>query len=183
MTMGTRICIMQAGKLVQIGPPLEVYANPVNTFVAGFLGNPPMNLFDATLASERGEIGIRLGDQVIPLPASSQRELAGFTGPDVVFGIRPEDIHSNPDDVKRPSVKVSGQVSGTEMLGAETIVSVQIPGWQTGLTARLSRGHSFIDGQEINLFLDPGAMHLFDRGSGNALTRTETKRRKPVPED
>ena len=173
MTMGTRICIMQAGKLVQIGPPLEVYANPINTFVAGFLGNPPMNLFDATLVSEQNEIKVRLGDQSIPVPAHSQKELAGFAGPDVVFGIRPEDVYCRQDDLKRPSLKVAGQVTGSEMLGAETIISVKIPGWQAGLTARLARGYSFASGQTIDVFLDLGTMHLFDHKSGNALTSTE----------
>src|SRR5271169_22754 len=65
MTMGHRICIMEKGEVVQIGPPLEVYRNPVNTFVARFLGNPPMNILQAAQKSANDRLEVQLGDVVV----------------------------------------------------------------------------------------------------------------------
>jgi len=91
MTMGHRICIMDKGEVIQIGPPLEVYRNPANTFVARFLGNPPMNLLDAGLEDSGGQMQVRLGAIAVPLvgwplaalrPAEEPRSSSGF-GPKI----------------------------------------------------------------------------------------------------
>jgi multiple sugar transport system ATP-binding protein len=78
MTMGHRICIMDKGEVVQIGPPLEVYRNPVNTFVARFLGNPPMNLAAAALAIGGDAVELRLGDVALPLAGWSGDALGRY---------------------------------------------------------------------------------------------------------
>src|SRR4030042_1294563 len=89
MTMGSRICIINNGILVQIGPPMEVYRKPVDTFVAGFLGSPPMNLMPATLEKgERNEVVVRLGGQGFRPPPEWNRPLEEHLGP-VIFGSRP----------------------------------------------------------------------------------------------
>src|SRR5437870_3528313 len=76
MTMGDRICIMNQGKVVQIGRPLQVYRNPADTFVARFLGNPPMNLLRGRLEASDGRVHARLGATDVPLPQRTQTSLA-----------------------------------------------------------------------------------------------------------
>src|SRR6186997_2297919 len=90
MTMGTRICIMNGGKVVQVAEPLEVYRRPANTFVASFLGNPPMNLLKAVVADDPSGRGIRIGSLPLTLPSDRMPPLR--PGTDVIFGIRPEKI-------------------------------------------------------------------------------------------
>src|SRR6188474_160227 len=75
MTMGTRICIMNGGKVAQVGPPLEVYRWPANTFVASFLGNPPMNLMKAVVTDDPGGRQIRVGASAFALPAERMAQL------------------------------------------------------------------------------------------------------------
>src|SRR6185369_11517031 len=70
MTMGERICIMKDGRIVQVGPPLEVYRNPANIFVAGFLASPPMNLLDARVVAEGGRLAVHHGELRLPVPAA-----------------------------------------------------------------------------------------------------------------
>src|SRR6186713_594986 len=86
MTMGGRICIMDKGKVVQIGAPLEVYRRPANLFVAGFLGNPPMNLLETTIVDGR----LALGPARLALPPPLAAAAAKAAR--LVFGIRPEDL-------------------------------------------------------------------------------------------
>src|SRR5438094_10242876 len=96
MTMGDRICIMNEGKVVQIGGPLEVYRKPADTFVARFLGNPPMNLLRGRLEASDGRVHARLGATDVPLPQRTQTSLARYIGRHVAVGIRPGDLYESP---------------------------------------------------------------------------------------
>ncbi|MCC7283253.1 MAG: ABC transporter ATP-binding protein, partial [Acetobacteraceae bacterium] len=111
MTMAGRICIMNRGRIAQTGAPLEVYRRPANTFVAGFLGSPPMNLLAALAANRQ----LRLGEATLaaPFPLAD--------GP-VTLGIRPEDLLVAPDG------PLAGEVVSVEPLGAETILALRLPG-------------------------------------------------------
>jgi multiple sugar transport system ATP-binding protein len=91
MTMGHRICIMNQGRVVQIGRPLDVYLNPANTFVARFLGNPAMNLIPATVAAADGDVTVRLAGLRVPVAPASRAGLYRHNGRTVLLGIRPED--------------------------------------------------------------------------------------------
>src|SRR5215471_16783251 len=93
MTMGQRICIMNHGKVVQIGEPLEVYRHPADTFVARFLGNPPMNLLQARLEGGVGRLIARFAGAEVDLPERAARSLAAHVGYEVILGIRPEDLY------------------------------------------------------------------------------------------
>src|SRR6187455_494821 len=86
LTMGDRIAVLKDGVLQQVGTPRELYAQPKNVFVAGFIGSPAMNLFDADLA----EGGVQFGTATVPVARDT---LAGATGSKVTIGVRPEDIH------------------------------------------------------------------------------------------
>jgi multiple sugar transport system ATP-binding protein len=153
MTMGDRICIMDHGRVAQIGAPLEVYHRPATTFVAGFLGSPPMNLLPATVADGR----VRLGAATLALKARAP------DGP-VTLGVRPEDL------VPAPDGPLAGEVAAVEPLGAETILSVRLPGVERELMLRAGRTAPAGLGDRIALVAPDEAIHLFDAATGQRLT-------------
>jgi len=156
MTLGTRICIMNAGRVMQVGPPLEVYRRPANTFVAGFLGNPPMNLLPATVTDAQDGRTLKLAETTIELPAD--RMPARRPGTSVTFGIRPENIALG----GQRGVEVSGTVEQIEALGAETILTVSLGSNGQRLTARIAGDTGLGIGDVCRLGLDPSAAHLFE---------------------
>ncbi len=165
MTLGTRICIMNGGKVMQVGRPLEVYHRPVNTFVAGFLGNPPMNLLPALVTDDVGGRTLAVGDSRLTLP--SERMPPSAPGRQVTFGIRPENVALRaPADGK--AVQVAGEVTQLEALGAETMVAVALPTVSAPITARIAGDAALAVGQRCTLHLDLAASRLFDE-DGTAL--------------
>ncbi|SMD20101.1 sn-glycerol-3-phosphate ABC transporter ATP-binding protein UgpC [Rhizobium sp. RU36D] len=94
MTMGDRIAVMRKGVLQQVGTPLELYSNPVNLFVAAFVGSPAMNLLGAVLHSDGGKVVLRIGTQQVPLPADLvlRHGLGSQAGRRITVGVRPEDL-------------------------------------------------------------------------------------------
>jgi multiple sugar transport system ATP-binding protein len=158
MTMGTRICIINQGRVVQIGSPMEVYRQPANTFVAGFLGSPPMNLLRARV---EGSI-LKIGRQTIPL-AEARYPVLGGNPREVVFGIRPEDIFlpgTAPAHVS--PVSVQSEVLGVETLGAETILILKIEEVVEKVTARVGREAGACRGERVEIKLDMGSALLFN---------------------
>jgi multiple sugar transport system ATP-binding protein len=174
MTMGHRICIMNRGEVVQIGPPLEVYRNPVNTFVARFLGNPPMNLVRAVLTTEDDHLQARLGNFILPLSSLPSGALAFCRNP-VLLGIRPEDLYEVPprDDCTR-LVPLELHVLAVEPLGAETLVLGRTDGTTEEIIARLGRDTRLRSGDSTQIFVDTAAVHLFDTAIGRAITRASS---------
>jgi multiple sugar transport system ATP-binding protein len=155
MTLGTRICVMNGGRVVQVGAPLEVYRRPADTFVAGFLGNPPMNLLPATV----GEGGaLRIGTLTIDLSASGA--LRPTSGSSVTFGIRPEHVSDRPQANGR-SVAVEAEIVLVEPLGAETLVAARPLGFDRNLVARVGADVAATVGERRPLYLDLGAAHVF----------------------
>src|SRR5262249_40105024 len=125
MTMGERICIMRDGRVVQVGRPLEVYRNPADTFVAGFLASPPMNLLPGRLdANGPGGLGAVHGSLRIPIPREFEPAYGAYTGKPVILGIRPEDMYDEP---LAGGAAVDAPVVAVEALGPETVLVVEIP--------------------------------------------------------
>jgi ABC-type sugar transport system ATPase subunit len=124
MTMGQRVCIMKAGRMVQMGEPIEVYRNPANTFVAGFLASPPMNLLPARLEEAQG-LTVVHGGLHLPVPAEFAAGFASHKGKPVILGLRPEDMYV---PATPGFVPVDVKVSAVESLGPETVLVSQIPG-------------------------------------------------------
>ena len=145
MTMGDRICIMNGGKVAQIGAPLEVYRNPADTFVAAFLGSPPTNLIPARFNSD----ALQVGDARIPLRKSAAES--------VIFGIRPEDIR-----IDGATPHAHGEVLAVEPLGAETILRLRLAGVASDVMVRGPRTVAAKVGDRIPLAFDLAAAHLFD---------------------
>jgi multiple sugar transport system ATP-binding protein len=165
MTMGTRICIMNGGRVAQVGPPLDVYRNPASVFVASFLGNPPMTLLPATAIDKSGDRCLKVGRTEIELPASRCPPLP--PGTPVTFGIRPEHVAQAPV-ANAAAVPIDAEVVRVEPLGAETIVVAGLEGVEKPLVARLAGDAVFAIGERRQLFLDANKAHVFD-SNGLAL--------------
>jgi multiple sugar transport system ATP-binding protein len=161
MTMGTRICIMQAGRVVQIGPPLDIYRRPANTFVASFLGNPPMNLLETQVEHVDGSLSVRAGDARLALPPHRRDCYRSYAGRKVIFGIRPEEIFEG-DRAPAGAAALNVRVVAVEPLGAETLLILATPGTRTELIARVHRDSRARAGDSMIVRIDVSAMHLFD---------------------
>jgi multiple sugar transport system ATP-binding protein len=161
MTMGTRICIMKDGRVMQVGAPMDVYREPQNTFVAGFLGSPPMNLVPAEVVASGTGTELRLGEARLPL------RNAAAPGP-VTLGIRPEELQVAGD--RQDEACVRGSVTSIEQLGAETIVALDLPNGGI-LRARLDNRARVKLGEILHLRPTSGSLHLFDLASGDLVGR------------
>src|ERR1044072_779477 len=163
MTMGSRICIMNGGRVVQVGEPLEVYRHPANIFVASFLGNPPMNPMPAIVSADPGGRGLRMPAWSLAVPARPLPPLP--PGTPVIFGIRPEKI-SGVAQAGTPSIEA--EIVQVEPLGAETIFASRIAGVDKPVFARVGPDVAGEVGERRQLGVDLAAAHIFD-ADGNAL--------------
>lgn len=122
LTMADRIVVMKSGLVQQIGGPLELYNNPDNKFVAGFIGSPPMNFMDCDVTVEGKEVYINEGDFRIKVTPAQAKLLNPYAGKRVVFGIRPEDVSYSKEAIA--DTTINGSISVVEPLGSETHVFV-----------------------------------------------------------
>ncbi len=174
MTMGSRICIINEGRLVQIGPPMEVYRKPANTFVAGFLGSPPMNLLPARLKpGENGDSLLVIGSQTISTP-SGWESLPDVRSGDVIFGIRPEDLFlAGRGKNGRLLKELDMEVIGVEALGAETVLIFNAPGLEKNIFVKADRFARARRGDRIRVRADLSAARLFDPVSKQVIGLNE----------
>ena len=165
MTMGTRIVVMKDGFVQQVASPQELYDTPVNMFVAGFIGSPQMNFFNATLEKADGRAVLAFGGHKIVLPEGKAKALEGkeaYFGKEVVVGIRPESIYDDEAHITAMSDSVvTVHVDNTEMMGAETYLYLLLD--KTQLVARVNRRSTAEIGQDIQVALDANKLHLFDK--------------------
>ena len=167
MTMGERICIMKDGVIVQVGAPMEVYRNPVNTFVAGFLASPPMNLLRSRLSAQ----SLSLGDSVLALPPALGQAFAGHAEREVTAGMRPEDFHLKAD-AAASTVPVNVHAVTTEVLGPEVILVATVSGAPGAeIHIRCPRDFRAKPGEIVTFHFDASQLQLFDLETTNALKR------------
>jgi multiple sugar transport system ATP-binding protein len=170
MTMGDRICIMNKGEVVQIGRPLEVYRNPADTFVARFLGNPPMNLLTGRLDAHDGRAVVHVAGVAVELPRRTAPSLAHRVGHDVIVGIRPEDLYEIPPvGGVEEIMRLHARVVAVEPLGAETLLLVALDVSNDELIARIGRDTALRTGDRLEIALDTAAIHLFDPATTKAI--------------
>ena len=175
MTLGDRVAVLRDGVLQQIGAPADVYARPANVFVAGFVGSPPMNLFDATLRDEAGTLSIALGPSRIALDPSLASVARAHAGAKLTIGIRPESLALAAGD---DASAVPGTVEHVERLGHETLVHVCV-GADVKLVVRAAGMESVERDAAVRLRVDPAALHLF-AGDGVRIGSLNTRSR-PAP--
>jgi len=118
MTMGDKIVVMKDGKVQQIGSPLYLYNHPINKFVAGFIGSPPMNFLTCKIVEKGGQIVADEGSFEIVPTADQQKILKNYIGKEVYFGIRPEDLSYQKTPASKNNMQMKVVVK--EPLGAET---------------------------------------------------------------
>lgn len=159
MTMATRLVVMKDGIIQQIGAPKEVYENPENVFVAGFIGSPAMNFFKGQI--EDGFF--KIGTEKLAIPEGKMKMLhqQNYTGKDAIFGIRPEDIHDEPVFVNASKdSKFTPTIEVAELTGAETMIYANLAGQE--YVARLDSRSDFKPGEKLELAFDMNKAHFFD---------------------
>jgi multiple sugar transport system ATP-binding protein len=193
MTMGTRVAVLKDGRLLQVDSPQRLYDEPVNLFVATFIGSPAMNLLAGTVElGEAGRLAVRVGCQRLVLDeavVAAHPGLPELVGGSVVVGIRPEALSDVAVEPGAPPDRVLGAtVDLVESLGAELVVHVavtdlpvagddpsepwrQVVARKGRAVARLgTRSHPVV-GEVVRLAVDPTGIHLFDPASGASLRR------------
>ena len=196
MTMGDRVAVLSGGVLQQCDSPQVLYDNPTNLFVAGFMGSPAMNLFEATIGE--GASSVLIGSQRLELPATVltvRPALRSYANRGVVVGVRPEDLPIlRTDDVSSGSAAVvfEGNVELVEALGSELLVHFtseahqgegggtkadDAEGLNEGTLAKAGEGVARVDaraqlsaGGKVRFNLDPSRIHFFDPESGKAIS-------------
>jgi multiple sugar transport system ATP-binding protein len=167
MTMGDRVAVMQDGVLQQCETPQALYTQPVNAFVAGFIGSPAMNIIDGRITDD----GVALGSTVIPLSPETRARAGGATGHVVTVGFRPESLELVTEGQGFPAV-----VSVVEQLGAEAYVYASLPDVGSSVTAvsniiaRVEPGAAPENGAVIHLRIKDGAIFFFDAESGTRVS-------------
>jgi multiple sugar transport system ATP-binding protein len=169
LTMGTRIAVMKDGIVQQLDSPQTLYDHPANMFVAGFIGSPAMNFFEAKLDRQDGGLLVDLGSVQLPVPATKADAIATHIGKPIFFGIRPEDVHDAhyvPPGID-PKAKFSANVNVIEPLGAEVFAYVENGGKE--MVARFDPRTNARVGQPVDVVADMDKIHVFDRESEKAL--------------
>ncbi|MDT2637544.1 ABC transporter ATP-binding protein [Enterococcus dongliensis] len=168
ITMADRIVIMKDGFIQQIGSPQEVYNSPENVFVAGFIGSPAMNFFKVTLSNGTitNDHGLNL-----TIPEGKNKVLVerGYEGKEVIFGIRPEDIHTEQIAIDTaPESTVKAEIIVSELLGAETMLYSKIG--NTEFISRVDARDFHNPGEIIELAFDISNSHFFDLESEEVIS-------------
>ena len=168
MTMASRIAVMKDGILQQVGTPGELYDHPGNMFVAGFIGSPSMNFFNATSRQVDGNTVLDTGAFHVPAPADARDQLRSYFGKPLIVGIRPEDIH---DSEFTPPGIAGGQISAltevVEPMGSEIYLNL-VAGDQP-FVARVDPRSQAHAGGKSDLTFDTNKIHIFDKETEQAF--------------
>ncbi len=158
MTMGDRIAVMNRGRIVQVGPPTEVYENPANTFVATFIGSPQMNLIEARVTQRDGARVLDTGDFQLPAPDRLE------PGRRVLVGVRPEHVSLSPIP---GAPEVRGRVDFVERLGSDTIIHLNT-GRHT-IIVKVAGDVPLEPGAEARVYPRPEKIRVFDAETGERI--------------
>ena len=168
MTMASRIAVMNKGFLQQVDTPLNLYEQPDNLFVAGFIGSPSMNFFDGKLIQRDGKFIVDCTSFSVAIPDSKAGPYKPYIGKNIIFGIRPEDIHY--PQFAPPGIvpaHVAGKVDVTELMGNEIFVFVKV-GTHT-FVARVDPRSRLHMGDDVELAFNMDNMHIFDKETELAI--------------
>jgi len=165
MTLGTRIVVMKDGLVQQVDTPQNLYDNPKNLFVAGFMGSPQMNFIEATVSKKGSDVFVNFGNHSLKLPENKAKKVVdgGYDEKTVIIGIRPEDIHdeemfisNSPDSVIEATVKVY------ELLGAEVFLYFNVDDTYD-ITARVNPRTNARPDDTLKIAFDMSKLHVFDK--------------------
>jgi len=164
MTMGDRIVVMHEGFIQQVDTPQNLYDNPCNLFVAGFIGTPPMNFMDGVVKKVGDQYAVHVGDSDLPLlPGRFSREqIAPYEGKAVVVGIRPENLHLEPVYMDQPTTGViTANVELAELMGSE--IYVYAKHGADNIIAKVPPQTKVETGESMQVAVDCNKLHLFDK--------------------
>lgn len=170
MTMGDRIVVMKDGFIQQVDTPQNLYDYPCNEFVAGFMGSPQMNFIDAMVDKAGDDYVLKFGNVSVEVPSDKAKNstISEYVGKEVVFGIRPEDVHDEPDFIEKfGKTHATADVEVTELMGAETYLYISCEG--NAITARVEPTSTAKSGDKIEITFDINKMHLFDKETEKAI--------------
>jgi multiple sugar transport system ATP-binding protein len=171
MTLGTRIVVMKDGFIQQVDSPQNLYNNPNNVFVAGFIGSPQMNMIESKVVKQGSDVALQFGTNSIKLSEAKAKKLidGGYENKTVILGIRPEDVHdeemfinNSPESVVEATVKVY------ELLGAEVLLYFNVD--QFDITARVNPRTTARLGDTIKVAFDLSKIHVFDKETEQVIT-------------
>lgn len=183
LTMGDRVAVMKDGVLQQVDTPKNLYSNPVNVFVAGFIGSPSMNLFEGRVADGKVEIG----SAAIDIPQSVLDRVPAFAGSDtqtVIFGIRPEDLYDSALESGERYPTIPAVISSIEELGSERVVHLKIDADQidsgdpdvveelgdvANVVARFEARSEVEADEAVQVAIDSEKLHFFDPQTREAI--------------
>jgi len=167
MTLADRIVIMNAGVIMQVGSPMEVYTNPGNLFVAGFIGSPAMNFLKLKLSSDKDKLMAGGENFALTIPDQLKQRFQRAQGREVVFGIRPEHIYDY--EIKGPfpgGERLKALIEVVEPIGSEVVLLATYGSCQ--LTARVDPQTRAKPQMQLELIMDMNHMHLFDNDTKEA---------------
>jgi multiple sugar transport system ATP-binding protein len=161
MTLGDRICLMLDGRIQQIAAPMEVYDNPANLFVAGFLGTPPMNFFNGVVQFQGSRAVFKIAENTISLPENMKEKLASYKNKPTVLGIRPESV-SPLQYPGQSGNKLLAVVNVIEPLGDKTSIHSNVDG--NKFIAGIEPHIKINKGVKTEFYIDMNRVHVFEPG-------------------
>ncbi len=170
MTMGSRIVVMKDGLIQQVDTPTALYERPANLFVAGFMGSPQMNFFNATVEKRGEEIHLVFGKHDIKLPEGKAKklEMTDYIGKEIIMGIRPENIHDEAVFLdSMPDAIIEAKVDLVEMLGSETLLYLITE--DNDFIARVNPRTKAKLADTVKLAFDANKIHLFDKDTERTI--------------
>jgi multiple sugar transport system ATP-binding protein len=168
MTMATRIAVINSGILQQVDTPQNLYDYPNNLFVAGFIGSPAMNFFPAKLVKDNGKFMVDAKAFAVEIPSEKAKAYEGHAGKNIIFGIRPEDIHDphfTPPNVHTENVEA--KVDVTELMGNEIFLHMMIG--DNNFVARVDPRSNLRVGEKDQIAFDMNNVHIFDAETEEAI--------------
>jgi len=168
MTMGDRIVVMRSGIIQQIGTPLKLYNTPINRFVAGFIGSPPMNISPAGVSEQDGKIVVKEEGMTVVIPESREEVLRPYLGGKVLMGVRSEDLKFTNEPKES---NLNAKVIVVEPLGNETHLYLETKDSQ--LIARTDSEHGFRVGERVDFTPEVKKIQFFDIETERSLLYSE----------
>jgi ABC-type sugar transport system ATPase subunit len=171
MTMGQRVAVMDAGRVRQCDPPGRLYDAPADTFVARFMGSPPMNLLDGRLEEIDGALELVLGETRLAIPpdvVAARPRLRSHAGHAITAGVRPDGFQLGPPGA---AGDLAGVVYLAELLGSEALVHVELDALRARVTGRFAGRASVAPGDRLSIAIDPARLDFFDPETGAAIDR------------
>ncbi len=169
--MGNRIVVMKDGIIKQVDTPQNLYENPCNDFVAGFIGTPSMNFIDATIIKENNKYSLSFADYKVSLPQGKNKDnvLESYIDKEIILGIRPEALQVNESaDLKQSLDKFKAEVESTE-LTADNDTYLYLSVGKNSIISKVKSNTKVKSGNIIDIYIDTTKIHIFDKDTGKAI--------------